>query len=85
MKQNRALILYTYHLPNSFPFKQKKTQTKIKINKRNSRRGQPVVPLSWRRLNTIAPLPNHVDAWNHTHNANFSSNNNISNDIHNYL
>lgn len=49
------------------------------------RRGQPVVPLSWRRLNTIAPLPNIVDAWNHTHNANFSSNNNISNDIHNHL
>lgn len=51
------------------------------------RRGQPVVPLSWRRLNTIAPLPNVVDAWNHTHNVNFSrnNNNNISNDIHNHL
>lgn len=44
-------------------------------------RGQPVA-LSWRRLNTIAPLPNIVDAWNHTHNNNIINNNN---DIHNHL
>lgn len=43
-------------------------------------RGQPIA-LSWRRLNTIAPLPNIVDAWNHTHNNNLSN----SNDIHNHL
>lgn len=60
--------------------KKKKTQ---KLNKNQIHvmcRGQPVA-LSWRRLNTIAPLPNVVDAWNHTHNNNFSN----SNDIHNHL
>lgn len=44
---------------------------------------QPV-GLSWKRLNTIAPQPNVVDAWNHTHiNNNDSNSNNFEN--HNHL
>lgn len=45
-------------------------------------RGQ-AVGISLRRLNTIAPLPNTVDAWNHSH---VDNNNSINNtDIHTHL